>query len=720
MDLNACNYDPNALMHDGTCEYIVCEETPTATGAIIEYGCMDSSACNYDQFANFDDNSCDYSCYGCTDPSACNYDMYAILSDNSCEYYSCNPPTPTISPTFTPIFYIYGCTDVTSCNYDPSSEVDDGSCEYTSCLGCTEPEACNYNSFAIVNDGSCDYISCGGCMDISACNHSLEATVDDGSCAYECYGCNDILANNYDGSATRDCRNAPDGISCKKCDYSTPTKTIEPTPTLTPSLTPIDTFLFNCTDPKACNYNPRATVDDGSCEYETCYGCMNSSACNYDSNAVVDDGSCDYISCWGCMDYNALNYCADCTKNSQACYYSTPTSTNLLDSSYGCMDPKACNYNSSYSNDCISSLRSGLTEDCIPCEYYCYGCTDSNACNYDSFATIEDNSCKFISEVCSPYYYDVEIESEGGYNDFCDCNCNRFDACLECGGSAVKDSESYPEITGGSANECGTCGNPVKDDCDTCENHPTKSKYWLHDYVTQSIWKPSATPTTTEVPYIEARLFDNKSGTGSPSKCDCEDSLSVDRCDRCGDPENAFEFGASCSGCDDDNAINYGGDFLYNDNGKIFGNPCGTNHCKYNFVRVSYLICEECSKQEKGKSKVYKEKVEHLLIKDDKTGTLFSSYENLLSNFSMHTVNGSPGSLSGVTRETLYLCQAESDPYYSNYQISITGEPGDRTCNGLLGCTYEYEDCNTGGVTYVVHNDDWIIDPSDKIQPYNL
>lgn len=693
MDDTACNYDPSALIHDNSCEYIVCEETPTVTSTTVEYGCTDFSACNYDELANTDDNSCDYSCYGCTDSTACNYDLMAIFDDYSCEYDSCISPTPTISPTVTPTAYINGCTDVTACNYDSTAESDNGSCEYTSCLGCTEPEACNYNSFSTIDDGSCEYISCAGCMDIFSCNHSAEATIDDGSCIYECYGCNDPLANNYDNGATRDCRNAPEGTGCEKCNYSTPTITLTPT------------FVDQIVDP-----HPNSDT-----------GCTNFSACNYNPKATIDDGSCEFISCWGCLDVHALNYCSTCTKDNQLCYYpEAPTPTP--NSTYGCMDRRACNYSSSYTEDCISALRRGAVEECEPCQYYCYGCTDPMACNYDSFATIDDGSCKSVQVSCSSYYYDKEIESSGGYNDFCDCECNRFDACGECGGSAVKNPGSYPEITGGLSNECGTCGAAAKDDCETCENHPSEPKYWFHDYEVNSLFS-SSTPTQTTV--FEERLFDNKSGTGDPVKCDCENLLTVDRCDRCGDPDDIC-YGSECSGCNDENAVNYEGDFLYNDKGDLSGcnsdpvNPCGTNHCRYNYVEISYDICEECSKQEKGKSKVFEEETRIILIKDNINKTLFERFSNLQSNFSMHSINGKPGRLLGASSVVLFECEAESNSDYNAYLPSISGESGDRSCNGLLGCTYEYEDCSTGGVSYIVHNDDWVIDPPNKIEPYKL
>ena len=45
-----------------------------------------------------------------------------------------------------------------------------------------------------------------------------------------------------------------------------------------------------CTDPSACNFDPVAVDDDGSCLYGC--GCMDESACNYDDTAEFDDGSC--------------------------------------------------------------------------------------------------------------------------------------------------------------------------------------------------------------------------------------------------------------------------------------------------------------------------------------------------------------------------------------------------------------------------------------------
>lgn len=62
---------------------------------------------------------------------------------------------------------------------------------------------------------------------------------------------------------------------------------------------------YGCTDPTACNYNPDAVQDDGSCGVidecgvcaglgASCTGCTDPVACNYFADAIFDDGSCTY------------------------------------------------------------------------------------------------------------------------------------------------------------------------------------------------------------------------------------------------------------------------------------------------------------------------------------------------------------------------------------------------------------------------------------------
>jgi hypothetical protein len=115
-------------------------------------------------------------------------------------------------------------------------------------------------------------------------NCCLDATVD-------IPGCIDPLACNYDPGA-----NVDDG----SCTYGG--------------------LMVGCTDPTACNYDPAALTDNGYCHH-LCYGCLLTIACNYDPNATTDDGSCDF-SCLGCTYEDAVNYNASATRDDGSCIYS--------------------------------------------------------------------------------------------------------------------------------------------------------------------------------------------------------------------------------------------------------------------------------------------------------------------------------------------------------------------------------------------------------------
>ena len=70
---NSVQLETTSTLDDRKREYLTCA------------GCTDASACNYDQDATIEDGSCDFACYGCTDPIACNYDATSTLDDGNCE-----------------------------------------------------------------------------------------------------------------------------------------------------------------------------------------------------------------------------------------------------------------------------------------------------------------------------------------------------------------------------------------------------------------------------------------------------------------------------------------------------------------------------------------------------------------------------------------------------------------------------------------------------------
>ncbi len=81
-------------------------------------------------------------------------------------------------------------------------------------------------------------------------------------------------------------------------DVVTPTSaaTATKTPTATATFTSAPGAIAGCTNSTAPNYNPAATVDDGSCVNTggVPLGCTDPLATNYDPAAGLDDGSCTY------------------------------------------------------------------------------------------------------------------------------------------------------------------------------------------------------------------------------------------------------------------------------------------------------------------------------------------------------------------------------------------------------------------------------------------
>ena len=174
------------LIETFPCLETLCIEEPDSIP-----GCTVIEACNYDENATVDNGTCDFlSCivFGCTDPIACNYDSLADYLDTSCLYanfpFNCDGDciNDTDGDEICDELEILGCTDSNACNYASGATDDDGSCDLTSCVGCTDLSACNYDSTALIDDGTCDFITCFGCTDESACNYVSTALYDDGSC----------------------------------------------------------------------------------------------------------------------------------------------------------------------------------------------------------------------------------------------------------------------------------------------------------------------------------------------------------------------------------------------------------------------------------------------------------------------------------------------------------------------------------------------------------
>jgi len=191
-----------------------------------------------------------------------------------------------------------GCTDETACNYNPDACVDDESCQ-------TPGSACDDGDDNTTDDIVLDDCSCAGtpaatevdgCTDETACNYDPAATnYADDSCLYN--DCNEECGGSaIPGSACDDGDdNTEDDVYGEDCACSG---------------TPIG-GVPGCTDSSYCNYDPAATIDDGSCIDEDCAGIcggpyLPGSRCDDFSVLTINDvfnSNCD------CVGEEIENFC---------------------------------------------------------------------------------------------------------------------------------------------------------------------------------------------------------------------------------------------------------------------------------------------------------------------------------------------------------------------------------------------------------------------------
>ena len=398
----ATNFDPLANVDDGTCSY---------TNTVL--GCTDPLAFNYDPLANTDDGSCIAIVNGCTDPSAGNYDATANVDDGSCLgplanlYFSeyaegnsnnkyleiYNPSSDTISlndygypsvsnaPNSAGVYEYWNSFDsgatiapggiyvIAHPSADPAiltfanethmylSNGDDGyalvyGSEPSSPVG---PSAGGYVILDFIGDWNGDPGSGWAVAGVSNAtqNHTLVRKCD-------------VIQGNSNWSLSSGTDSfSSEWLVMPNEDWSN----------LGNHTTPCTVAILGCTDPTANNYDPNATIDDGSCTY-TILGCTDTTAFNYEPVATVDDGSC-IATVYGCTDATQSNYDPAANVDDGSC----------IPVVLGCTDPAAVNYNATVNTDDGSCLYSG--------------CTDPVASNYDANATIDDGSCSYGPSLCA-------------------------------------------------------------------------------------------------------------------------------------------------------------------------------------------------------------------------------------------------------------------------------------------------------------------------------
>ena len=184
------------------------------------------------------------------------------------------------------------CTDATACNFDADALYDDGTCLFPDAYYGVDYVDCDGDC---LNDSDGDYVcdedEVPGCLNPNACNYVDPSIVTDlEACVFPEFG------YDCDGNCNSDADG--DGV----CD---------------------EFEVVDCTDPAACNYNDESNTDtdnalcnypeagydcfgvcindtdgDGVCDEYEVAGCSDAMACNFDPAATDEDGSCDYC-CYG-------------------------------------------------------------------------------------------------------------------------------------------------------------------------------------------------------------------------------------------------------------------------------------------------------------------------------------------------------------------------------------------------------------------------------------
>ena len=356
------------------------------------FGCQDSLACNYSEQATYvadctyPESECEY-CSGESDGTG--VVLGDLDADGVCDSVdvcvgdfdvcgTCNGPGA---------IYECGCFNIPQGNCNCDMDVLDA-------IG-----VCGGNCAADENgDGVCDI---PGCTSIDACNYDPEANINDGSCFWSWIGgpCDDGDPLTFDDTWVEDC----------VCEGDPPE--------------------YGCLNATACNFDPEANADDGSCQFvgDPCddgdSGTINDSwgfACNCEGESIVvgcmQSWACTFNPQANVPDIDMCQFPGDpCDDGNSDSFDDEWSDLCMCEGDIlGCMDAVACNYNSASTiNDgCIyvgdpcddGDFTTGSdmwSADC-ECEGVALigGCMNQAACNYSIYAGYEDNTCVFSGDPC--------------------------------------------------------------------------------------------------------------------------------------------------------------------------------------------------------------------------------------------------------------------------------------------------------------------------------
>lgn len=397
---------------------------------------------------------------GCTDPEAYNYDPNATEDDGSCIYSE---------PGCVEVNLLEFCVDTTSADYDSTIVQDPFCCEtswdnicqnlYLSLGGepletCAETDSCTANeailivnigtwgqeiSWSLLHDGVV-ILSNGNYNDVDDMDYAYDLCLEDGCYIFEMFDAfgdgwngggfqvvvdNEVIASG--GITSGEYGMVEFGINEAGCEQQ---------------------VIPGCTDPTALNYNPNASIDDGSCEYETVSNdlCADAAPLLEGTQLISNTGAVNNEGIWGeCWAFGSgegeqtsvwFSFTTPDTPASIHIEASADGTGTLTDTQFGLFE--SCGGEMIY---CDGNAGDGLfsafnfacgelevnTEYILMIDGYfgdngtCYltyeidtlcaeipGCTDPNAYNYNPSATLDNGSCLYLPD-CESNLYGIEI-----------------------------------------------------------------------------------------------------------------------------------------------------------------------------------------------------------------------------------------------------------------------------------------------------------------------
>jgi hypothetical protein len=389
---------------------------------------------------------------------------------------------------------VYGCTNSNATNYDPLANVEDGSCSYGPCaapaptheefsLGALPIGVCSPNQWATSYTTGSGWVFTGNPGYQAASNGRTAGTytwidfsgtdvdpiievenVDISSLTipaitfdyysdlgtYSCAGNNILHVEAYDGTTWNSVailnvntpgwnsysyditgfdnsgvaeirfRGESSGLSC---DYYQDL--------LLDDVKIMEQPISGCMDVNATNYDPLATIDDGSCTYSS--GCTNPYADNYDPWAYLDDGSCTYTNCTA-MTLNMFDSYGDgwngnafvITDDNGYEYLNATIPSGSTGTATVCLpDFAVCFYitcgGGSYTSEVswtldvdasgLTALSGGAPYTDTLCTPLASACIDPLASNYDATALVDDGSCLYATT----FNVDMNCEPAGSF-----------------------------------------------------------------------------------------------------------------------------------------------------------------------------------------------------------------------------------------------------------------------------------------------------------------